>query len=54
MGVNNMSCIFRYCEYLKYIDLSKFNTQNVTDMSSSFSFCESLKNIDLSNLLIKI
>ena len=40
----NMSYMFNGCNSLISIDLSKFNTNNVTDMSS----CYSLKSIDLS------
>ena len=41
--------MFSECESLSYINLSKFNTQNVTNMSSMFSGCKSLTKIDLSN-----
>ena len=41
--------MFVWCDKLKNINLSNFNTQNVTDMKSMFSECESLKNIDISN-----
>ena len=41
--------MFYECEYLTNIDLSNFNTQNVTDMSYMFFGCHSLTNIDLSN-----
>ena len=34
---------------MKSIDLTNFNTNNVTDMSEMFSFCKSLTPIDLSN-----
>ena len=36
--------MFSRCESLTNIDLSNFNTQNVTDMSDMFWGCESLKN----------
>ena len=39
-----MSGIFYKCNSLTNIDLSNFNTQNVTNMSGMFSKCESLKN----------
>ena len=39
--------MFSGCHYLRNINLSNFNTQNVT--SSMFSGCESLTNINLSN-----
>jgi surface protein len=44
-----MSGMFWYCESLTNIDLSNFNTQNVTNMMGMFYECKSLTNIDLSN-----
>ena len=41
--------MFYECSSLKNIDLSNFNTQNITNMSYMFGECNSLKNIDLSN-----
>ena len=41
--------MFLFCESLESIDLSSFNTNNVTNMSGMFSVCESLKSIDLSS-----
>ena len=41
--------MFYECSSLTSIDLSNFNTQNVTDMEYMFSKCSSLKYIDLSN-----
>ena len=38
-----MSGMFRGCNSLIAIDLSNFNTQNVTNMSYMFSDCNSLK-----------
>jgi len=48
---NLIRTIFMFCgcESLENIDLSNFNTQNVTNMENMFSDCKSLKNIDLSN-----
>ena len=43
-----MSYMFYKCRYLKNINLSSFNTQNVTNMSSMFKQ-SGLINIDLSN-----
>ena len=40
--------MFSYCESLESIDLSSFNTNNVTNMSYMFSGCKSLESIDLS------
>ena len=39
------------CKSLKNIDLSNFNTQNITNMNGMFYKCESL--IDLSNFNTK-
>ena len=48
-----MLIIFEYlfcgCQSLTNINLSNFNTQNVTDMSYMFSYCKSLTNLNLSN-----
>ncbi len=37
-----MRFMFNYCNSLTNIDLSNFNTQNVTNMSSMFDGCNSL------------
>jgi len=44
-----MSSMFEGCWSLTNINLSNFNTNNVTNMSSMFEGCSSLKNINLSN-----
>ena len=44
-----MSGMFCRCSSLKNINLSNFNTINVTNMSGMFSYCSSLKDINLSN-----
>ena len=44
-----MKCMFKSCENLKSIDLSNFDTSNVTDMEEMFTLCKNLENIDLSN-----
>ena len=41
--------MFYGCSSLINIDLSNFNTNNVTNMNRMFFGCSSLKNIDLSN-----
>ena len=41
--------MFKGCSYLKELDLSNFNTNNVTNMSYMFSSCSSLKDLNLSN-----
>ena len=35
--------MFSYCSNLKILDLSSFNTLNVTNMSYMFSHCHNLK-----------
>ena len=37
--------MFRDCNSLTNLNLSNFNTQNVTDMEHMFSFCNSLTNL---------
>lgn len=44
-----MSAMFSACSRLTHLNLSKFNTQNVTNMSGMFQYCTDLKTIDLSN-----
>ena len=41
--------MFNHCSSLTNIDLSNFNTNNVTCMYSMFYNCSSLTNINLSN-----
>ena len=43
MFVNNMSMMFYGCESLVNLNLSNFNTQNVTNMSGMFCRCNSLE-----------
>jgi len=45
-----MESMFSGCESLKSIDLSSFNTNNVTNMIFMFVCCESLKK---ENIIIK-
>ena len=42
-----MSYMFAYCEKLPSLDLSGFNTANVTSMFYMFSNCHGLKRLDL-------
>lgn len=42
--------VYNYDYNLKYIDISNFNTSNVTDMGWMFERCSSLTNVDVSNL----
>ena len=41
--------MFYKCENLYKLDLSSFNTNNVTDMSYMFSYCENLSELNLSS-----
>ena len=41
--------MYFFCKSLNNIDLSNFNTENVTNMSCMFRYCEFLKNINLYN-----
>ena len=47
--LKNCSNMFYNCKNIKKIDLSKFNTKNVTNMNSMFYNCENLIDINLSN-----
>ena len=47
--LNSCNFMFFCCESLSSIDLSNFNTQNVTNMEYMFYNCNSLLSIDLSN-----
>ena len=44
--------MFQSCYELEYIDLSNFDTSNVTDMSYMFKECKKLKYLNLSNFKI--
>ena len=44
----NCSFMFYKCAKMIKIDISSFNTINVTDMRSMFGYCTELENIDLS------
>ena len=48
-----MRTMFQACYELEYLDLSKFNTSNVTDMSWMLCDCNKLKYLNLSNFSIK-
>ena len=51
-----MSAMFQECYELEYLNLSNFNTHNVTDMEAMFNNCHKLKeikginNFDLTNV----
>ena len=47
-----MLLIWNVCLELEYLDLSNFNTANVTDMSWMFNNCNKLKHLNLSNFII--
>lgn len=47
---NYCGYLFYYLKNLKEVDLSNFDTTNVTYMEHMFNYCESLENIDLSNI----
>ena len=44
-----MSEMFVGCSSLKKLNLTNFNTNNVTDMSGMFALCSSLKELNLNN-----
>ena len=46
---DDMSYMFYYCNNLIKVDLSSFNTQNVTNISYMFSGCTNLVKVDLSS-----
>ena len=41
--------MFAFCNNLKNLDVSKFDTSNVMDMAGMFAWCSSLKELDVSN-----
>ena len=43
-------CLFEYCTYITKIDLSNFDTSEVTSMYRMFSRCQSLTYLNLTNL----
>ena len=44
-----MICMFDSCSSLKSLDISKFNTSNVTSMKGMFYGCSTLTSLDLSS-----
>ena len=44
----NMNSMFRSCSGLTSLDLSRFDTSQVTDMNSMFYYCSGLTSLDLS------
>ena len=51
--IKHCTCMFGDCINLIEIDLSKFNTKNVTNMTCMFCGCSNLKNINLSSFNTK-
>ena len=49
LSIENMSSLFYECSSLKTIDLTGFNTSNVTVMDSAFAGCSSLTSLDVTN-----
>ena len=47
-NVTDMSDMFKDCEKLTTLDVSKFDTKNVTDMSNMFDRCYKLTTLDVS------
>ena len=47
-----MSCMFEKCRSLKELNLSHFNTKNVTNISGMFNTCESLTELNVNNLIL--
>lgn len=45
-NITSMSYMFRYFSVLESLDLSNFNTSNITNMNSTFSECEKLATIN--------
>ena len=48
-NVEDMRCMFSYCEKLKALDVSHFDTKKVKDMNYMFCGCTGLTSLDLSN-----
>jgi surface protein len=46
-----MGWMFCACNSLKDVDVSKFNTENVTDMQGMFAECYSLESLDVSGFV---
>ena len=44
--------MFQQCNVIEYLDLSNFNTSNVTDMSYMFNNCNKLKYLNLQNFIL--
>jgi surface protein len=51
--MKNCYCMFYKCSNITRIDLSLFNSKNVTDMNSMFGLCNNLTSINLTNFNTK-
>ena len=51
--LNNVKYMFSLCKSLTKINLSNFNSENITDMTGMFYGCQSLTNINFSNFNTK-
>ena len=49
-----MKGMFQDCHKLEYLNLSNFNTNNVTDMSYMFNYCVELKQINNNFYISKV
>ena len=47
--IKNCYCMFAECDKITHIDLSSFNTQDVTDMGRMFFKCRNLVSVNLSS-----
>ena len=45
--------MFNECNELELLDLSNFNTTNVTDMEGMFNQCHQLRYLNIKNCVIK-
>ena len=50
---SSCKALFSYCQILKEINLSNFNSENITDMSYMFNRCKNVTKINLSNFNTK-
>ena len=41
--------MFAYCQKLTSINVSNFNTSNVTDMNGMFAYCQKLTSLNVNN-----
>ena len=48
-----MKAMFQLCKELEHLDLSNFNTHNVTEMGWMFNQCYKLKYLNIKNFSLK-